>query len=168
MPTRNSSYRAYFLAVVRPAVYLYVACPITLTRARQEIHHQLMMARLVSNSRCASSCRFGTKGPAKEWFEWCCLGPNVVFHGVKTPSTKTQYNLLVTPEKATQYFNEHLSKRALMNLNGNRWVGTVLYNEPYTRFESQKYSFVIFIRFIIFHCLSYCSLSFSLSGHVND
>jgi|AntAceMinimDraft_5_1070358.scaffolds.fasta_scaffold93443_1 hypothetical protein len=68
----------------------------------------------------------------------CCLGPNVLFHGVKTPSTNIQNNPLVTPEMITRYFNEHLSKRALMNSNGSRWVGTVLYDEPCTRFESQS------------------------------
>jgi hypothetical protein len=41
-------------AIFRPAVYLHVACPITLTRSRQEIHHQLMMARLVATPLPAS------------------------------------------------------------------------------------------------------------------
>jgi len=124
---------------------------------------ELEVRELVPNTKAAyGDVQFGTKGPPEEWFEWCCLGPNVVFHGVKTPITKIQYNPLVKPEKVTQYFNEHLSTRALMNSNGNRWVGTVLYNEPVTRFESQKYSFVVFIRVIIYHFLFFCSLSFSL------
>jgi hypothetical protein len=100
---------------------------------------ELEVRELVPNTKAEySDVQFGTKGPPKECFEWRCLGPNVVF---QTPSTKIQYNLLATPEKVTPYFNEHLSKRALMSSNGNRWVGTVLYYEPCTRFESQKYSF---------------------------
>jgi hypothetical protein len=56
MPTRNSSLLpSFFLkSVVRPTVYLHVACPIALTRARQEINHQLMMARLVATPLPAS------------------------------------------------------------------------------------------------------------------
>lgn len=82
-------------------------------------NEELETRELVPNTKVAyGDVQFGTKGPPKEWFAWCALGPNVVFYGVKTPSSKIEYNPLVTPEKVTQYFSEHLSKRALMNSSG--------------------------------------------------
>ena len=101
---------------------------------------ELEVRELVPNTKAAyGDVQFGTRGPPKEWFEWCSLGPNEVLHGVTTPSTKIQYNPLVTPEKVTQYMNEHLSKRALMNSTGKvGGCGALLRNEPCTRFESQS------------------------------
>jgi len=130
---------------------------------------ELEVRELVPNTKAAyGDVQFGTKGPPKEWFEWCCLGPNVVFHGVKTPITKIQYNPLVTPEKVTQYFNEHLSTRALMNSNGNRWVGTVLYkNQSRALNLKSTHSLFSFELSSTIFSSSAPSLS-AYSEHVND